>query len=231
MRVQWISRQGRRRRSNNDAAAVGFHDGIVIAVLVDAAESRHGNGPGLARYWAQQLVTRITAEGQSDHEDLRALLREEQQALRHRYLREKASYCLVRWDRTHNEILALHTGDCQLAIHPVGDDRRPCTGLLSLQNLQSQYAAMGRDPGQVPTENQHLLTASPNARRFSEPGCYRAVLGENDAIALSTDGYPRHPESGAPEPGDDDSSLLTVSPGVLLVEQDSDCDNLLVVHK
>ncbi len=42
MQVSWFSRQGDARRRNNDAAAVGFGETHLIAVLVDDAEKGTG---------------------------------------------------------------------------------------------------------------------------------------------------------------------------------------------
>ena len=72
MNITWTSRQGRERRSNRDAAAIGYAGSYLVAVVVDAAErvvdgllitSTNNKGKRLAQYWADSCLCGLIETG------------------------------------------------------------------------------------------------------------------------------------------------------------------------
>lgn len=221
MQIRWVSRQGRARLGNSDAAACGRKNHQVLAVLVDAAEK--GDGQGLARYWPRTVINAaLGTTRQLDLEVLVDIMRIEQQQLRRHYLHAIASYCCVLVDQEQQLLHAAHVGDCLIGI------QRPAGAIdwLNLpQNLQSQ--AIWLADMSVDQESRHLLTRSLNARRFNSPVCLTTQLPPDARVLLCSDGYwHEHVHSGVGlESVNDDASVLSLAYGESGIDLQSDCEN------
>lgn len=221
MQIGWISRRGRARLSNNDAAAFGRKDHYVVAMLVDAAE--RGDGAGLARYWSRAVIDAALGAGkQLSASTLIDIMRTEQQQLRHHHLHAIASYCCVLVDLQQQLLHIAHVGDCLAGI------QRPAVAtnwLNSPQNLPKQ--AIWPEAFQLPRESHHVLTRTLNARRFHSPDCLTTSFSKHARLVLCSDGYwHEHLHLGTDlQSVEDDASVLTLEYGEPLIELQSDCDN------
>lgn len=221
MQVGWISRQGKARLSNNDAAAFGRKGDYVLAMLVDAAE--RGDGQGLARHWSRTVIDAALGEAQQpSREGLVGIMRAEQQRLRQDYLHAIASYCCVLIDLQQQLLHVAHVGDCLLGIQRPGE---LINWLNRPQNLQEQAIWPGAASGI--NESRHLLTRSLNARRFCSPDWQMTHLPFGARLLLCSDGYwHEHLRSGTNlQSINDDASMLSLEYGEPAIELQSDCDN------
>ncbi|MDV5100407.1 hypothetical protein QQ994_03315 [Pseudomonas asiatica] len=221
MQIGWISRQGKGRRCNNDAAAFGRKGSYVLAMLVDAAE--RGDGQGLARHWSRTVVDVALGEAQQlSPEGLVSIMRAEQQRLRQDYLHAIASYCCVLVDLQQQLLHVGHVGDGLVGLQRPG---LAISWLNRPQNLQEQAIWPGATSGI--NESRHLLTRSLNARRFCSPDWQMTHLPLDARLLLCSDGYwHEHLHSGTDlQSVNDDASMLSLEYGEPVIELQSDCDN------
>lgn len=228
MPISWMSRQGQRTRTNNDAAAAGHKDHYLLAMLVDAAD-KGSNGQGLAQHWAHTIVRAALSGNQPpDITSITQLMREQQRELRHHYLHEIASYCCVLIDLQSRQLHILHTGDCLVGTQQANSRIDWITTPHTLSN-QLPYAQM--PPATVPAEQRHLLTRSLNARCFCSPDSYATVLEPAASLLLCTDGYwYEHLKQGVDlQQLQDDASVLSLTLGEPTNRQQTDCDNFSII--
>lgn len=228
MPISWMSRQGQRTRTNNDAAAVGHKDHYLLAMLVDAAE-QGSNGQGLAQHWAQTIVRAALSDKQPpDITSITHLMREQQRELRHHYLYEIASYCCVLLNLQSRQLHILYTGDCLVGTHQANGRIDWLTTPHTLSN-QPPYSQM--PPATVTAEQRHLLTRSLNARRFCAPDSYTTVLEPAASLLLCTDGYwYEHLKQGVDlQQLQDDASVLSLTLGEPTTRKQTDCDNFFII--
>lgn len=233
MLVGWESYRGAQRRTNNDAAAVGYAGKQVLAMLVDAAERGlpRENGQGLARHWAKTIVSRaIQGELPITTAGLVALMREEQRQLRHRYLLEIASFCLALIDQPSRQIQLLAIGDCLAGIRSKEGEIKWLHGPHNLISQEGQVITLAQaaDTGQ-----RHLLTRSLNAKRFKAPDCCHSILPQGADLLIASDGYWYEClQQGIPfGQVSDDASLLTLTAEEGSPHQVADCQNLFVIQR
>lgn len=225
MQIGWISHQGLRRRSNNDAAAVGRKGDYLLAMLVDAAEQ--GDGQALARHWARAVIgTALAEELPPDTVRLIRLMRAEQQQLRHHHLHAIASYCCALIDLQRRQLHLLQVGDCLAGIQ-----RRDCNidWLTRPHNLKEQL--IWQDYPSATQNNRHLLTRSLNARRFCPPECQTVTFPPDVELMLCSDGYwYEHLQQGVGlEEVEDDASMLRLGLGEPGLWPQTDSDNLFTI--
>lgn len=226
MRASWFSRRGCERTRNSDAAAVGQQGRHVLAVLVDGAE-KGPRGADLARHWANVVLQGLAEGSSSSPASMLARLEYEQAQLRHGFLHDIASYCMVKLDLETLAAQIWHCGDCLVGLRQQTETRWLTTPhILTLQ------------PGVLPlrsTEERErhaqVLTRSLTARRFKYPDYQSLTLQQSQTLLLCTDGYwQEHLESGTPPHLlRDDASLLTLPIGcgpLDDIDQDTDADNL-----
>ncbi|WP_219860457.1 hypothetical protein, partial [Pseudomonas oryzihabitans] len=181
MHVTWQSRQGVGRSSNNDAAAVGYTEYGVMAVVVDAAED--GDGAAFAQHWARSIVI-ATQESSSplDGDSLRALINAEQDRLRSKFSIEKAAYCCVFVDLRVLQVEVLYAGDCQLGILKTDES---VTWITVPHTLSRQAELLGIS---APVDARHVLTrclrmlrttcrAAAASRKFTQQSALSAENG------------------------------------------------------
>jgi serine/threonine protein phosphatase PrpC len=206
MDIDWLSRQGNTRKSNNDAVAIGVKNNKLIIVIMDAAEK--GINPiAFSKHWTTSL-THTFLNNPDLHSEIEAtqLLRERHKILREQHFRlEVASFCLVEINLNTLEGNTLWLGDCRIGTltnHEVQWINKP-------HNLLSQHQVTA-----IPNElhNPHLLTRSLKARRFQQPDFLSFALEQTDELHLSTDGYWREhlEENTHLNNCEDDASRLTV---------------------
>lgn len=222
MQISWISRQGRARLSNNDAAAFGRKDQFVLAILVDAAEK--GDGQGLARHWSRNVIDAALGEMQQLSLDgLIKVMRAEQQQLRYHHLHAIASYCCVLVDVQQRLLHIAYVGDCLVGIKRHGE-------FIDWQNRPQNLLDQAIWPGSCSEsqESRHLLTRCLNAKRFSSPDCLTTHLPADARLLLCSDGYWHdYLLSGIDlQSVTDDASVLSMEYGNPAIEQKTDCDNL-----
>ena len=226
MRASWFSQQGRERARNSDAAAVGQQDQHLLAVLVDGAE-KGPRGAELARHWAEVVLQALAEASARSPAAVHACLKQEHAQLRHDFLRDIASYCMVSLDLETLAVHVWHCGDCRVGLrHPTE------TRWLTTPHILAHQPGLpsSRSPEEQERREQQL-TRSLNARRFCPPEHLALSLQQGQTLLLSTDGYwQEHLEAGTPRRClRDDASLLTLPVGsgpIAHVEQASDTDNL-----
>ncbi|WP_445005439.1 protein phosphatase 2C domain-containing protein [Halomonas mongoliensis] len=226
MQVRWFSQKGRERARNSDAAAVGQQGQYLLAVLVDGAE-KGPRGAELARHWADAVMQALAEAAARSQATVHARLKQEQAKLRHGFLRDIASYCMVCLDLETLAANVWHCGDCRIGLRHSTE-----THWLTTPHILSHQ--LGLPPSRSPEEQgrrEQQLTRSLNARRFCPPEHQVFSLQQGQAILLSTDGYwQEHLEAGTPlHCLRDDASLLTLPLVHALdqIEQASDADNLI----
>ncbi|TYL49161.1 hypothetical protein [Marinomonas sp. IMCC 4694] len=87
MDIDWFSRQGNTRKSNNDAVAIGVKNNKLIIVIMDAAEK--GINPiAFSKHWTTSL-THTFLNNPDLHSEIEAtqLLRERHKILREQHFR------------------------------------------------------------------------------------------------------------------------------------------------
>jgi serine/threonine protein phosphatase PrpC len=226
MRARWFSQQGRERGRNSDAAAVGQQGQHLLAVLVDGAE-KGPRGAELARHWADTVLQALAEAAALSQAMVDSRLRQAHAQLRHDFLRDIASYCMVSLDLETLAVHVWHCGDCRVGLrHPTE------TRWLTTPHILAHQPGLpsSRSPEEQERREQQL-TRSLNARRFRAPEYQVFSLQQGQALLLCTDGYwQEHLEAGTPRHSlRDDASLLTlpVGPGPLdQIDQASDTDNL-----
>lgn len=219
MRLIWRSCQGRQRGSNSDALAVGRKAGLLVCVLVDAAE-RSADSQHFARYWGERVVTQLLAEPDPHGFDaVVSMLRREQAPLRERFLMETASYCLLYLETETGIARIFHIGDCLAGQVEAGD----VSWWVSPHTLDQE----------IPGANEcdrHLLTRCLNARRFAEPEITTKQVPEATPLVLATDGYwAESLREGVPfGETQDDASYLIVEAGSPGFTNHSDTNNTFI---
>ncbi|MCP5357554.1 MAG: hypothetical protein H7A06_05390 [Pseudomonadales bacterium] len=228
MQIIWNSRQGRQRSTNNDAAAIGSKDQIVVAIMVDAS-SKGENGQEFACHWAKKIIERnLSLPDCLDINQLLAILRDEQKLLRYKYLHEIASYCIMHLDIESASLRVLSCGDCLTAIT---QDNKPIQWIYPPHKLSHEIALREQSKLAVSIESQYLLTRSLNARRFAEPACHFAKIPLGADVLLCTDGYWfEHMEQGVDTAQlNDDASMLKIAPGKASTSIQSDTENFFKI--
>lgn len=226
MQARWYSQQGRERARNSDAAALGQQGQHLLAVLVDGAE-KGPRGAELARHWADVVWQALAETSARSPAAVHACLKQEQAQLRHGFLRDIASYCMVSLDLETLAAQVWHCGDCRVGLRLQTETRWLTTPhILALQpGLPPPRSSDEQD------RHEQQLTRCLNAKRFSAPEHHVVSLRQGQALLLGTDGYwQEHLEAGTPRHSlRDDASLLTlpVEFGPLdQIDQASDADNL-----
>jgi serine/threonine protein phosphatase PrpC len=229
MQATWFSRQGRERTRNSDAAAVGQQDERILAVLVDGAE-KGPRGAELARHWANVVFQALAeASGCSTPAAVHSRLQMEQSQLRHHFLLDIASYCMVSLGLETLSAQVWHCGDCRVGIRHQIETRWLTTPHLLAQQPGIPPTRTSEERGR----HDQQLTRCLNAKRFKAPDYQVLTLQRGQALLLSTDGYwLEHLEAKTPPHClRDDASLLTLPIGfgsLDHIEQNSDADNLLL---
>lgn len=226
MQAHWFSRQGRERARNSDAVAVGQHDQHLLAVLVDGAE-KGPRGAELARHWADVTLQALAEASARSPAAVHARLKQEQAKLRHNFLRDIASYCLVSLDLETLSAQVWHCGDCRVGLQQQTERR-----WLTTPHILAQQPGLP-PPRSSEEQDRHeqQLTRCLNAKRFSAPEHHVFSLLQGQALLLGTDGYwQEHLEAGTPRHClRDDASLLILPVGsgpLAHIDQTSDTDNL-----
>jgi serine/threonine protein phosphatase PrpC len=226
MHVRWFSQQGRERIRNSDAAAVGQQGQHLLAVLVDGAE-KGPRGAELARHWADVVLQTLVEASARSPAAVHARLKQEHAELRHSFLRDIASYCMVSLDLETLATQVWHCGDCRVGLRQQSETRWLTTPHILAQQpgLPSFCSSEEQD------RQEQQLTRCLNAKRLRAPEHQVFSLQQGQTLLLSTDGYwQEHLEAGTPRHClRDDASLLTLPIGsgrLAHVEQASDTDNL-----
>lgn len=226
MQASWFSRQGGQRTRNSDAAAVMQLEHTMLAVLVDGAE-KGLNGAELARHWAKVSAQALLQIPNGESSGVMRRLKEEQQRLRHTFIHDIASYCMVALDLETLEVQLWHCGDCLVGVQH-GEEIRWLTMPHTL-DMQPGLLPLGSNDEHV--ARQQRLTRCLNARRFSAPDHCMLTLQPGETLLLATDGYwQEHLLAGTPLLKlCDDASLLSLPIGGSFhchISQHSDTDNL-----
>ncbi|MFS8171235.1 protein phosphatase 2C domain-containing protein [Vreelandella titanicae] len=226
MQANWFSRQGCERERNSDAAAVIQLEHTILAVLVDGAE-KGPNGAELARHWAHVSAQALLQISNGASSEMMRCLKEEQQRLRHTFLHDIASYCMIALDLETLEVQLWHCGDCLVGVQH-GEEIRWLTTPHSLA-MQPGLSPLGSNDEYL--ARQQRLTRCLNARRFSAPDHYMFTLPPGQTLLIATDGYwQEYLNTGTPlQQLCDDASLLSLPIKEKVhfhINQNSDADNL-----
>lgn len=226
MRASWFSRQGGERTRNCDAAAVGQRGPYVLSVLVDGAE-KGPRGAELARHWADTVLQALAETTDRSPAAVYGHLKREQALLRHDFLRDIASYCIVSLDLETLVAQVWHCGDCRVGLRFQAEMR-----WLTTPHILAQQPGLPL-PCSRDEQERHgqQLTRCLNARRFKAPDYECLTLQQDQMLLLSTDGHwQEYLEAGTPPHClCDDASLLTLPIAFETldqIDQDSDDDNL-----
>ena len=235
MQINWSSRQGSQRHSNNDAAGVGIGRDFYVAVLVDAAENNCTDpsvAQKFARHWCQLVVEQALRLNQPlNMTYLMQLLQNEQRQLRHKYLHEVASYCAAIIAPDTGVFSILYCGDCLAGVidNTVGPEatwlHQPHTLLHHYNDLTvistSTSHAGGRPP---PQKLRSTLTRSLSAKQFDQADTLNGVLPPGHSLMIASDGY-------WAQDSEDDISSISLTAGALNIQSNTDCDNLFVTQE
>ncbi|NAW33735.1 protein phosphatase 2C domain-containing protein [Halomonas alimentaria] len=226
MRARWFSQQGRERACNSDAAALGQQGQHLLAMLVDGAE-KGPRGAELARHWADVVLQALAEASTRSPAAVHARLKQEQAKLRHGFLRDIASYCMVSLDLETLATQVWHCGDCRVGLRQQAETR----WLTTPHILAQQPGLLSPCSPEEQDRQEQQLTRCLNARRFRAPEHHVFSLQQGQTLLLSTDGYwQEHLEAGTPRHSlRDDASLLTLPVGSAPldhIDQASDTDNL-----
>lgn len=206
MDIDWFSRQGNTRQTNNDTVAVGVKHNKLVIVIMDASE-KGINPSAFSKHWATTL-THTFLENSDLHLESEAtqLLKDKHKELKElNFLLEVASFCLVEINLNSLNGNIIWLGDCRIGISKNNDIQ----WINKPHNLLSQHQIM---PIPNDLHNPNLLTRSLKARRFQQPDFLNFILEQEGKIHLSTDGHWREhlEENTALERCEDDASLLTI---------------------
>lgn len=226
MQASWFSRQGSERARNSDSAAVGQQDQHLLAVLVDGAE-KGPRGAELARHWADTVLQALAETAALSRATVDSRLRQAHAQLRHGFLRDIASYCMVSLDLETLAAQIWHCGDCRVGLCHHTETR----WLTTPHILAQQPAIPAARSSEEQNRHEQQLTRCLNAKRFRAPDYQFLTLQQGQALLLSTDGYwQEYLEAGVPRHClRDDASLLTLPVGfgpLDQIDQASDADNL-----
>ena len=211
MDITWQSQRGQQRQNNNDAAAIGYVQGYLLAIVVDAAEMGC-SGRALSQHWAKEVIYEAThSQAYESPELLIDLMHEKQKSLKHQYLHDVASYCLLRMELSSGYFQLLHVGDCQAGIQ-----KKDSVEWLITPNRVTPY----------------LITRSLNAKRFLRPEIIEATLKPDAGLLLCSDGYwYEHLEQDIPLATlEDDASLLSIVYGQQKFSIQTDVPNVFVSY-
>ncbi|MCH4562332.1 hypothetical protein MKP05_04190 [Halomonas sp. EGI 63088] len=178
MRARWFSQQGRDRARNSDAAAVGQLDQHLLAVLVDGAE-KGPRGAELAGHWAEVVLQALAEASARSPTAVHACLKQEQAQLRHGFLRDIASYCMVSLDLKTLAAQVWHCGDCRVGLRLQTETRWLTTPHILAQQpgLPSSRSSQEQD------RQEHQLTRCLNAKRFRAPDYHVFWLQQGQTVA------------------------------------------------
>lgn len=241
MEISWTSRQGRRRRHNSDAAAIGYCDDYLVATIVDAAEKEangkvltgtNERGERLAQHWAISSTAAILGAGLvNDVEGIIAQLAEHQKILRNDFLHDIASYGVLIINGESGAMKWIFTGDCRLGLQSNAGKIEWVNSPHRLENAELYQRAADHagktQPGSEKQIAQHMLTQSLNARRFVLPEVIELSLAEDTRVLAATDGFWcehifRGVEFGNLE---DDASWLKIAKGSRTLHETTDTPN------
>lgn len=226
MKVRWTSRKGRRRKFNNDAAAVVCKNGFIVIAIADASEKpisgTNPEGQSLASYWVESCVKTIsgTPEALIDSNKLIELLRTQQKLLRDYFLHDTASYGVLILNTSSSIGSWLFVGDCLLG----SVDGRGQVSWLHKPHRASECSAL-----ELTTNEGCTLTKSLNAKRFAYPESLCLTnIEKSTALILATDGYwYEHLMQGVEMNClEDDNSVLKIESGTLQLLSNTDARNL-----
>lgn len=226
--MQWVSRKGNCRNSNNDAAALVITEQYLFAFVVDAAE-KGGNGTNLAQRWAKTNAQRIIELPEPPYPvNIIDTMRETHTLLRTDFLHERASYCALLLHHKTQNSWAIHCGDCRLGSQKEGNTTW-LTNVHTLANPYGEYFTLedSKNP------DRHTLTRCINARRFERPDVKKIPWGTDLNWILCSDGFwADHIDQNIPlEQLEDDASCLAISGNLTDIEHNHDSDNIIVYRR
>lgn len=245
MNITWTSQKGLHRRSNSDAAAVGYSQEYLVIVVVDAAEKSingrliagtNDKRKRLAQYWADSCMCELVVTNNYKKEEaLVNCLHEKQKGLREHYLHDIASYGVFVLNTKSGEFDWWFTGDCRLGIQTDRSDIKWLSTPHRLENspLLSNEGAQALENEQDQLTARHTLSKSLNARRFYRPEKVSSLLASGQSIVIATDGYWCEHLIGSTsfDSLEDDASLLTIKPGKRVLKLKTDTPNLLAKYR
>ena len=208
MNITWQSQRGNQRRSNCDAVAIEYTKNYLLVMFVDAAE-KSLSSQKFSQYWASSIIHQAADLTDHSPELLLDIMHQQQKQLRHQYLHEVASYCLLRLELNSGNFQLMSTGDCKAGVQEKGPIRW----------LTIPHRA-----------NHNLLTRSLNAKRFLLPDIIESTLETGANLLLCSDGYwSEHLQQKTPfKQLTDDASVLKLAYGKRNLSVTSDTDNLIV---
>ncbi|TVO61214.1 hypothetical protein FPL09_03440 [Spiribacter vilamensis] len=197
-----------------------------MAVLVDGAETG-SRGAELARHWADIALQVLAETSARSPAEVYSRLKQEQAQLRHGFLRDIGSYCMVALDLDTLAIQVWHCGDCRVGLRHQTETQ----WLNTPHILARQPRLLAPRSSEEKDRHEQQLTRCLNARRFRAPEYQVFSLRQGEALLLGTDGYwQEYFEAGTPRHClRDDASLLTLAVGsgpLDQIDQASDADNL-----
>jgi hypothetical protein len=212
MNITWRSQRGSQRRANCDAVTIEYTPNYLLVMFVDAAE-KSPRSQEFSQHWASNIIHQAANLG--DHnspERLMDIMHQQQKQLRHQYLHEITSYCMLSLELKSGCFNLISSGDCQAGVQGSGP----------IEWLTTPHRA-----------NQNLLTRSLNSKRFLRPDIIESTLDPGASLILCSDGYwSEHLQKQTPfRQLTDDASVLTLAHGKSNLSTTSDTDNLVVNYR
>lgn len=221
--IHWKSRQGTGKKQNLDAAALLRTGKTTLAFITDGFEI-DGHGGDFGRHFAQVVIDTIAGISEVSAKELIAIMRQAHKMLRRQYIPQKFCFAalLIREDLDVAWIIG--SGDCRVG-------RRKSEGVEWLNPVHSLACGTEHffEPRHLDSPWLSYVTRSV-CHRFDTPDVIEIEKVIGTVWALATDGYWINClRSGeASFPGEDDTSVLWLSPSASEDLCDSDLANLYV---
>jgi serine/threonine protein phosphatase PrpC len=221
--IHWKSRQGTGKKQNSDAAAVLRVGHTTLAIVVDGF-GIDGQGGEFGAHFAQNVIDVVATKNAVDAEALIVVMRQAHETLRRLYIPQKFCFAALLIREDINIAWVIGSGDCRIG--------RWQSGKVEWLNTVHSLAC-GTEGG---FEDRHLDSPWLHrvtrwvGPRFDAPDVVEIGEVIDVTWTLATDGYwIGLLRSGEVRfPGEDDTSVLWLSPLAGEDLCDSDAKNLYV---
>ncbi|PTP11651.1 hypothetical protein CWO27_22410 [Vibrio sp. 10N.286.51.C3] len=183
MNIEWFSRKGAERDQNSDFTHIFESANYLYLIMVDPS-NKGNNGNDFAHWWGALVVEEIKKEEFDNfYESLVNVMKKIQPKIRLDYLKETASYAILRITKTTLCVEVIHAGDCRVALRKEVE----LTYKTNVHTLANRSQWFGEE--HYLCESRHLVTKTLNARRFSMPDYTKFQMNRSEILDVMSDGY------------------------------------------
>ena len=228
MKCSWLSRKGKSRTENRDAAGVVDSSVFFLGLIVDGG-TKGLKGAVFVGQWIAEVLNNSMSVEELTADQLIVVMMNAQIAIRYEYPRETACYTALILRHDLQKAYAVTCGDCRLGIISNENSLEWLTPVHTVENFLSKPLAQQ----EVSLAARHTVTRCLNSRRFVMPEVLQLPYFTEREWVLATDGYwvGMKDEESEREASLDDNSCLRVG-YCLEVENvsDSDSNNFSILH-